>query len=127
MELFIRSQTPEERRLFLEVIQTMLINSALTMGQALRVLRASHLGVTRRAFAKMTGLSNTVLGDLENDTGNPTLSSVEQAFRPFGFRCGLIPVESSAVKISAPSISRETLQTISAQILETVARRPRRR
>ncbi len=126
MELLIRSQTPEERRLFLEVIQTMLLNNVLTMGQALRVLRASHLGVTRRAFAKMTGLSNTVLGDLENDAGNPTRDSIEQAFRPFGFRFGLIPVEGSAVKIFGPSISPENLNTICTQILKSVERRPRR-
>lgn len=123
MDLSVREQTPDERRVFYEVVQTLLLNDRLTMGQALRLLRAAHLGVTRRQFAKMIGLSNSALSDLENDTGNPTLSSIEQAFRPFGFRFGLLPVRGSAVQVYPPELDPERLEALSALVLEAVGKR----
>ncbi|MDX9723897.1 MAG: helix-turn-helix transcriptional regulator [Myxococcota bacterium] len=123
MRLSVREQSPENRRLFYEVVQTLLLDARLTMGQALRLLRAVHLGVTRRQFAKMVGLSSSALSELENDAGNPTLSSIEQAFKPFGFRVGLVPVRGSAVQIHPPELDPERLEALSTLVLDAVGRR----
>lgn len=120
MELNARAQTTRERQIFLEVIQAMLLNGALTMGQALRVLRATHLGVTRRAYARMVKVSNSTLADLENDTGNPTLKSVQRAFRPFGLVLGLLPRQRASVALARPDVAADLFEEVSARILDVV-------
>jgi len=119
--LAIREQSSDERRVFLQAIQTMMLDGRLTMGAALRVLRAAHLGVTRKQYARMVKLSNTALADLENDRGNPTMRSIEQAFRPFGFRLALIPVAGSAVSLTPDTAPDDAL---AGAILDAVGKRP---
>jgi len=121
--LSARAQTPEQRRVFLQVIQNMCLTRELTLGMALRVLRGQHLGVARKRFASMVGLSYTALSHLENDTGNPTLASIERAFAPFGFRVGLLPVPGSAIRVEAPDIDPDVYDALAAHILESIEKK----
>jgi transcriptional regulator with XRE-family HTH domain len=124
--LSARALSPDERRIVLEVIQAMLLEGRLTVGQALRVLRARHLEVTRRAYAKRVGLSYSALTKLEEDEGNPTLGSIEQAFRPFGLRVGLVPVAGSAVRLTAPPLDPSHYASLAAHIVAVVDKRASR-
>lgn len=56
----------------------------LTWGEAVRRLRVEVAGVNQATFAKMTKISERTLRHLENDTGNPTMATMQAVLAPFG-------------------------------------------
>lgn len=61
----------------------------LTQGQLLKVLRIEVLGIKQVQFAKLVQVSRKTLSDVENDTGNYSVNTLNQIFRPFGLQLGL--------------------------------------
>jgi DNA-binding XRE family transcriptional regulator len=63
----------------------------LTLGQAVREMR-KLTGMTQKDYAeKVAKVFPRVLMDIERGTGNPTLSTLEQIARPWGWKIGFIP------------------------------------
>jgi transcriptional regulator with XRE-family HTH domain len=115
-----REQSPAERLEFLQALHAMLARGDVTIGQALRVLRAGFLRMDREKFAKVVGVSRRELAKLETDRANSTVATLDRVFRPFGFRVGLLPMPRSAVSLSADAIPdaryREWLDAVRAAV-----------
>ncbi|PJG85662.1 helix-turn-helix domain-containing protein [Conservatibacter flavescens] len=75
-----------------------LFSQNITQGQALRLLRLRLLGFTQERFAQVTHISRKTLSDLENDRGNYSVDIVNQAFKPFGLKLTIAPVDLMLMK-----------------------------
>ncbi len=64
----------------------------LTQGAALKRLRVQVLGVKQEQFARLVKVSRKTLSDIENDKGNYSVDTLNQVFRPFGLRVGLVEI-----------------------------------
>ena len=85
-----RTMTGQQRGQLLAAVEALVHSRELTLGAALRVLRASFLGMSRREFAARVGVSDRLLANLETDQANPTVATLESVFRPFGLQVGLV-------------------------------------
>jgi len=72
-----------------EIIE-LLFSGDLTQGDALKILRVQVLGVKQAQFAKMVKVSRKTLSDIENNKGNYSVQTLNQIFRPFGLKVGLV-------------------------------------
>ena len=61
----------------------------LTWGDVVRTLRVEVAGLNQATFARATKISERTLRQIETNTGNPTLSTLEAVLRPFGLDVGL--------------------------------------
>ena len=64
----------------------------LTQGAALKKLRVQVLGVKQEQFAQLVKVSRKTLSDIENDKGNYSVDTLNQVFRPFGLKVGLVAI-----------------------------------
>ncbi len=109
----------------LEVVRRAVARDDLTLGLALRVLRAAYLRVSRDRFAQMTGVSPRALAKLEADGGNPTLETLARVFRPFGFQVGLIPRRGTALGEAPPVVDGARYEQILGAVRAAADRRGR--
>ena len=114
VKLDARALTPEARTEVLEVLRRAVAVGDLTAGQALRLLRAAYLRVSRERFAKMTGVSARAIAKLEAGTGNPTLDTLTRVFRPFGFQIGLVPRAGTVLAEAPPAVDEDAYETVLA-------------
>lgn len=65
-------------------------NGELTLGQAVRQMR-KITGMSQKAYAKkIIGISPRVLSEIERDTANPTIETLNKIGRPFGYTVGFV-------------------------------------
>lgn len=64
----------------------------ITQGEALKTLRVQVLGVKQDQFAQLVRVSRKTLSDIENDKGNYSVETLNQIFRPFGLKVGLVRI-----------------------------------
>jgi DNA-binding XRE family transcriptional regulator len=112
-----------ERLAFLATIRRMLGEGLLTPGQALRVLRARWLGMSRPGFAQLVQVSPRALAQIESDAGNPTVQTLNQVFRPFGLQVGLVGVPDP--RQAVVPLAQASYEGFKAAIQAALARRPR--
>ncbi len=76
-----------EKRELMEAIR----NNELTLGQAVRRMR-KITGMSQRAYAeRIVGIAPRILAELELDTGNPTVETLNKIGRPFAYTVGFVP------------------------------------
>jgi transcriptional regulator with XRE-family HTH domain len=78
--------SPDERLARLTALSSAVRRGDLSLGDAVRFLRATYLGMSRARFAQLVGVSLTALAQIETDSGNPRLGTLERVLRPFGLR-----------------------------------------
>ncbi|QEI13897.1 helix-turn-helix domain-containing protein [Cellvibrio japonicus] len=83
--------TPWEREYYLQQCVQELLQGQTSEGAILARLRKQILGMSQTDYATLVGLSRRTLSDIENDTGDQSLSVLNAAFKPFGLRMGLLP------------------------------------
>lgn len=96
MKIKIRniSLTPKEReKLFIETTQQ-LIDGRITLGVMLSELRTKVLRMNQEQYAKLVGVSTRTISNIETDSGDPSVSTLNAVFKPFGFRVGLYSKDS---------------------------------
>jgi len=77
--------TALERKALLEELAAMVATGEFGLGDALRILRGTMLGMDRKTFARAVKLSTSVVATLEDDpNANPTLETLNKVFAPFG-------------------------------------------
>lgn len=91
MSLPMKELDPLEREAFLRDCLQELLNGETSEGKILTRLRKKILGMNQQDYAALVGLSRRTLSDIENDSGDQSLSVVSAAFKPFGLRLGLLP------------------------------------
>ncbi len=67
-----------------------LLDCTLSQGAALKILRVQVLGIKQEQFAQLVNVSRKTLSDIENDKGNYSVDTLNQIFRPFGLKVGLV-------------------------------------
>lgn len=84
----------------------------MTLGERIRVLRNSR-NVSLRRLSEITGVSKTTLSDIENDTKNTSLETIEKIARAFGLTTAqlLSDVQSSADLIALAEKSSSDLMS----------------
>ncbi|MGE8174677.1 helix-turn-helix domain-containing protein [Pseudomonas fluorescens] len=81
--------TLEERKAFIQAVADEVAQGKLTLGGAVKRLRENLLGVSQERFAEASKISKRALSQLEVDSGNPTLATLEAVFKKFGLTIGL--------------------------------------
>lgn len=65
---------------------------SISLGETVRQLRTRITGLTQADFARMCKISLRTLRQLEQDSGNPTLETVNNVLRVFGMQMGVVPL-----------------------------------
>lgn len=90
MTLYAREQTVAGRLQVMAAIREMVARGDISLGDAVRLLRVGYLRQSRASFARLVGVSQPALAQIETDSGNPTLDTLERILRPFGMRVGFV-------------------------------------
>lgn len=96
-----RIDDPELLKQLREALQ----RGALGWADSCRFMRASQ-GLTQAEFAARVGVAVKVIKELENDSGNPTLASLNRIAESFGLRVGFIH-PTSLVSLGTAEIVRQ--------------------
>ncbi|WP_019672499.1 helix-turn-helix transcriptional regulator [Psychrobacter lutiphocae] len=75
-----------------DIVIEQLFAGRISQGEALKALRVQVLNVKQDKFAQMVKVSRKTLSDIENDKGNYSMDTLNQVFRPFGLKVGLVPI-----------------------------------
>ncbi|WP_233853947.1 helix-turn-helix domain-containing protein [Paraburkholderia sp. HD33-4] len=85
-----RDEQNARRRAFYERIG----KGELSIAEAMLAMR-KMTGLTQAEFAQHRGVSRRVIQDIERDTGNPTVESLNSIAKLFGLQVGLVPIRRS--------------------------------
>ncbi|WP_271194738.1 helix-turn-helix domain-containing protein [Pseudomonas turukhanskensis] len=89
----------EDRKAYIQGVAQEVAQGKLTLGGAVKRLRENLLGINQERFARACKISKRALSQLEVDSGNPTLATLDAVFRKFGLTIGLVhmsPMELNA-------------------------------
>jgi DNA-binding transcriptional regulator YiaG len=81
-----------QRGIILDELKEQLAAGTVTIGAAVKRLRTEVTGLRQEQFAGMCKISLRTLRQIEQDEGNPTMQTLNQVFRPFGMRVGILPI-----------------------------------
>jgi transcriptional regulator with XRE-family HTH domain len=126
IELDGRRQGPSQRLEFFQAVQRMLARDDVTIGQALRVLRAAFLRLDRESFSKVAGVSRRELAKIETDQANSTVNTLDRVFRPFGLRVGLVTRDREMTGSDGVALSDDRYREWLEAVRAAVARHSRR-
>lgn len=73
-------------------IRRQLDAGSISHGETIRQLRTRVTGLTQADFARMCKISLRTLRQLEQDSGNPTLDTLNSVLRLFGMQMGVVPL-----------------------------------
>jgi DNA-binding transcriptional regulator YiaG len=82
-----------QRGIILDELKEQLAAGTVTIGAAVKRLRTEVTGLRQEQFAGMCKISLRTLRQIEQDEGNPTMQTLNQVFRPFGMRVGILPIK----------------------------------
>lgn len=85
----MKEMTLEERKAYIQAVADEVAQGKLTLGGAVKRLRENLLGVNQEQFAMASKISKRALSQLEVDSGNPTLATLEAVFKKFGLTISL--------------------------------------
>lgn len=69
-----------------------LLHGLISRGQALKTLRIEVLGINQVRYCQIAHISRQTLSDIENDKGNYSVETINQAFKPMGLELGIVPI-----------------------------------
>ena len=96
----MKEMTLEERKAYIQAVADEVAQGKLTLGGAVKRLRENILGLSQERFALASKISKRALSQLEVDSGNPTLATLEAVFKKFGLQISLAhlsPIDLNAV------------------------------
>ncbi|SHL15668.1 helix-turn-helix domain-containing protein [Phytopseudomonas punonensis] len=85
----MKEMTLEERKAYIQAVADEVAGGRLTLGGAVKRLRENVLGVSQERFAIACKISKRALSQLEVDSGNPTLATLDAVFKKFGLKISL--------------------------------------
>ncbi|WP_084166819.1 helix-turn-helix domain-containing protein [Pseudomonas knackmussii] len=98
--------TLEERKAFIQAVADDVAQGKLTLGGAVKRLRENVLGVNQERFAMACKISKRALSQLEVDSGNPTLATLEAVFKKFGLKISLAHLSPADLNAAAAQKSK---------------------
>jgi transcriptional regulator with XRE-family HTH domain len=79
-----------QRGIILDELKEQLLTGTISIGAAVKRLRTEITGLRQEQFAGMCKISLRTLRQIEQDDGNPTIQTLNQVFKPFGMRVGIV-------------------------------------
>ncbi|HEY0287557.1 MAG TPA: helix-turn-helix transcriptional regulator [Pseudomonas sp.] len=79
-----------QRGIILDELKEQLLAGTISIGAAVKRLRTEITGLRQEQFAGMCKISLRTLRQIEQDDGNPTIQTLNQVFKPFGMRVGIV-------------------------------------
>lgn len=83
--------SPSEREALQVKLASQLFNGEISEGDMLRQFRTTVFGLTQSQFAKLAGVSRSLISDVELGKQNQTLLILNKVFDLAGFKFALIP------------------------------------
>ena len=90
-----RKRSPEEIKQMREKFARDVESGVLSLSEAVTAMR-HVVGKTIPDYAKILGISQRTLSDIENEAGNPTLETLNKIGKPFGLRVVFAPARKSS-------------------------------
>ena len=106
MGVDVKEMTLEERKAFIQAVAADVAQGKLTLGGAVKRLRENVLGVNQERFAMACKISKRALSQLEVDSGNPTLATLEAVFKKFGLKISLAHLSPADLNAAAAQKSK---------------------
>ncbi len=78
----------DDRETFLRGLQDQVATGEISLGQLIKQVRTEFYGMRQADFAKLCGVSDKTLRDLEKGNTDPRVSVLQKALRPCGFQVG---------------------------------------
>lgn len=75
-----------------------LLRGDISEGQLLQCLRKKLLGYSQDQFGKLVGISRKTISDFEKGQGRNATLTINQLFKPFGLRVGIMPKNPEQLK-----------------------------
>lgn len=95
----MKEMTLKERKNYIQAVAEEVARGKLSLGGAAKRLRENVLGLSQESFAVACKISKRTLSQLEVDSGNPTVATLDAVFKKFGLTVSLAhlsPVELNA-------------------------------
>lgn len=89
---------PEQRTAVRNQVVKQLLMNEISLGQVLKHLRLNVLVMKQEQYAKLVKISRKTLSDLENDKGNYSIETINQALRPFELQVGILPINRNLIR-----------------------------
>lgn len=103
----------------------MVATSELSIGDAVRILRSTMLGMDRKRFARAVKVATSVLATLEDDAdANPRLQTLMKVLAPFGGRVGILFPRNDE---PSPPTDGQKMRRDELRAALAMSKRPRRR
>lgn len=92
----VKEMSLKERKEYVQAVAEEVAQGKLSLGGAAKQLRENVLGLSQERFAMACKISKRTLSQLEVDSGNPTVATLDAVFKKFGLVISLAhlsPVE----------------------------------
>ncbi|HEX4547996.1 helix-turn-helix transcriptional regulator [Pseudomonas sp.] len=89
MGIDVKEMTLVERKAYIQAVAEEVAQGKLSLGGAAKRLRENVLGVSQERFAMACKISKRTLSQLEVDSGNPTVATLDAVFKKFGLTISL--------------------------------------
>lgn len=106
MGVDVKEMTLEERKAYIQAVADEVALGKLTLGGAVKRLRENLLGVNQERFAMACKISKRALSQLEVDSGNPTLATLDAVFNKFGLKISLAHLNPLDINAAAAQKSK---------------------
>jgi transcriptional regulator with XRE-family HTH domain len=106
MGVDVKEMTLEERKAYIQAVADEVAQGKLTLGGAVKRLRENLLGVNQERFAMACKISKRALSQLEVDSGNPTLATLDAVFNKFGLKISLTHLNPVDINAAAAQKSK---------------------
>lgn len=103
----MKEMSLKERKEYVQAVAEEVAQGKLTLGGAAKRLRENVLGVSQERFAMACKISKRTLSQLEVDSGNPTLATLDTVFKKFGLVISLAHL--SPVELNAATARRNAV------------------
>ncbi|WP_246881751.1 MULTISPECIES: helix-turn-helix transcriptional regulator [unclassified Pseudomonas] len=85
----MKEMTLVERKAYIQAVADGVAQGKLSLGDAAKRLREDVLGLSQERFAMACKISKRTLSQLEVDSGNPTVATLDAVFKKFGLKISL--------------------------------------
>ena len=97
----VKEMTLKERKAYIQAVANEVAQGKLTLGGAVKRLREDLLGLNQERFALACKISKRALSQLEVDSGNPTLATLDAVFKKFGLKISLVHLNPAELNAAA--------------------------
>ncbi len=82
--------TPSEREALRDDILNKLNANEITLGEAVAQFRSALTGLTQAKYAELIKISRRSLQNIESDSGNPSIQTINKVIKPMGMKLGIV-------------------------------------